>query len=305
MEPNLVHMPSSEAGKRKIRLSRARWKKVDLFQTLAMIGLALLALFMLLPIVFIINHAFKPISELFLYPPRFWSNHPTLFNFQQLILKSQTTVIPFSRYLFNSVLTTAVTVAGTIFVSSMAAYAFAKQRFIGRGLFFSFTIVALMFAPETVAIPRYLVIANLGIMDTFFVHVLPLLAAPVGVFLMKQFMDQIPNELIEAAKIDGAKEFVVFFRIALPICMPAVATIGILAFQGAWSQTETSVLFTHTESMKTLPYYTMTLTNGLANNVVGQGVAAAAGLIMFVPNLVVFLLFQRRVLNTMAHSGIK
>jgi len=305
MGPNLVHIPTSKAGKRRIRLSLARWKKIDLFQVFAMTGLTLLAIFMLLPIVFIMNHAFKPISELFLYPPRFWTNQPTLFNFQQLLLKSQTAVIPFSRYFFNSALTTLVTVAGTIFVSSMAAYAFAKQRFIGRELFFSFTIVALMFAPETVAIPRYLVIANLGIMDTFLVHVLPLLAAPVGVFLMKQFMEQIPNELIEAAKIDGAKEFVVFFRIALPICMPAVATIGILAFQGSWSQTETSVLFTQTESMKTLPYFTMTLTNGLANNVVGQGVAAAAGLMMFVPNLVVFLLFQRRVLNTMAHSGIK
>jgi len=305
MEPDLIHVQPAKGIKRRLKRTRIRWRKIDLFQVFAMTGLTLLALFMLLPIVFILNHAFKPISELFLYPPKFWSNQPTLFNFQQLILKSQTTVIPFSRYLFNSVLTTLVTVAGVIFVSSMAAYAFAKQRFIGRNLFFSFTIVALMFAPETVAIPRYLVIANLGIMDTYLVHVLPLLAAPVGVFLMKQFMDQIPGELIEAAKIDGAREFVIFFRIALPICMPAVATIGILAFQGAWSQTETSVLFTFTESMKTLPYYMLTLTNGLANNVVGQGVAAAAGLIMFVPNLVVFLLFQRRVLSTMAHSGIK
>jgi len=111
-------------------------RKLDPFQAFTILGLTVLALFMLLPIVFIINHAFKPISELFLYPPRFWSYQPTLFNFQQLILKSQTTVIPFSRYLFNSVLTTVLTVAGTIFVSSMAAYAFAKQRFIGRELFF-------------------------------------------------------------------------------------------------------------------------------------------------------------------------
>lgn len=280
-------------------------RKVDAFQIVTMVWLTLLAIFMLMPIVFIINHAFKPISELFLYPPRFWSSQPTLFNFQQLLLKSQATAIPFTRYLFNSITTTAVTVTGVIFVSSMAAFAFSKQQFIGRQLFFSFTIIALMFAPETVAIPRYLVIANVGIMDTYLVHVLPLLAAPVGVFLMKQFMDQIPNELIEAAKIDGAKDWVVFVRIALPVCMPAVATVGILAFQGSWAQTETSVLFTHTESMKTLPYYTMTLTNGLANNVVGQGIAAAAGLIMFIPNLVIFLLFQRRVLSTMAHSGIK
>ncbi|MBP1990704.1 carbohydrate ABC transporter permease [Paenibacillus eucommiae] len=309
MEPGPAHNPQVDGARPADRRFRIRFRlrigKLDPFQTFTMIGLSLLALFMLLPIVFIINHAFKPISELFLYPPRFWSSQPTWFNFQQLILKSQTTVIPFSRYLFNSVLTTGVTVAGVIFISSMAAYAFSKQRFMGSGLLFSFTIVALMFAPETVAIPRFLVIANLGIMDTYLVHVLPLLAAPVGVFLMKQFIDQIPNELIEAAKIDGAQEFMVFFRIVLPVCMPAVATIGILAFQGSWAQTETSSLFTHTESMKTLPYYTMTLTNGLANNVVGQGIAAAAGLIMFLPNLVVFLLFQRRVLNTMAHSGIK
>lgn len=284
---------------------RGRRRKVDGFQIVTMVWLTVLAVFMLMPIVFIINHAFKPISELFLYPPRFWSSQPTLFNFQQLLLKSQTLAIPFTRYLFNSITTTAVTVAGVIFVSSMAAFAFSKLHFIGRHLFFSFTIIALMFAPETVAIPRYLVIANVGIMDTYLVHILPLLAAPVGVFLMKQFMDQIPNELIEAAKIDGARDWVIFLRIALPVCMPAVATVGILAFQGSWSQTETSVLFTHTESMKTLPYYTMTLTNGLANNVVGQGIAAAAGLIMFIPNLVVFLLFQRRVLSTMAHSGIK
>lgn len=284
---------------------RLRLKRFDLFQWTLGTFLLLLAVFMFLPIVFIINHAFKPITELYLYPPRFLVSEPTLFNFQQIFLKSQTMLIPFTRYLFNSVLTTALTVVSVIFVSSLAAYAFSKHRFSGSRFFYSLTIVSLMFAPETVAIPRYLIVSNLEIMNTYLVHVLPFVAAPVGVFLMKQFIDQIPKDLIEAAKIDGAKEIVIFLRIVMPVCLPAVATVGILAFQSSWAQTETSVLFTQEDAMKTLPFYVLTLTNGLANNVVGQGVAAAAGLLMFLPNIIIFLLFQRKILTTMAHSGIK
>ncbi len=287
------------------RTRRFRLKRVDSFQLLTVTGLILLALLMVPPIIFIFSHAFKPINELYLYPPRFFVSNPTLFNLQQLFLKSQAVIIPFSRYLFNSILTTTLTVSAVIFISSLAAYAFSKHDFPGKNLFFSLTIVSLMFAPEAVTIPRYLVIANLGIMNTYFVHILPLIAAPVGVFLMKQFTDQIPGALIEAAKIDGAKEFAIFFRIVIPILMPAVATVGILAFQLSWTQIETSTLFTQDDSMKTLPFFVLALTNALGNNVVGQGIAAAAGLIIFVPNLVIFLLFQRKILMTMAHSGIK
>lgn len=281
------------------------WKRIDAFQKISLIFLVLLGLFMALPIIFIVNHAFKPINELFLYPPRFIVQEPTLENFRDLFLKTQTLVIPFTRYLFNSLLTTSATMVSVIVVSAMAAYAFSKHQFPGNKLFFAMTIFALMFAPEAVAIPRYLVIANIGIMNTYLAHVVPLLAAPTSVFLMKQFVDQIPNELLEAAKMDGAKEFTMFFRIVMPICMPAIATVAILTFQTSWSQSETSNLYVQVESLKTLPYYVMTLTNGLANNVVGQGVAAAVGLVMFVPNLIIFLISQRKVLATMAHSGIK
>lgn len=300
-----AELASGPATGTSIRRWLFRKRKADAFQIVTMIGLVLLAIFMLLPIVFIVNHAFKPIGELFLYPPRFWASEATLFNFQQLILKSQTTLIPFSRYLFNSLITTGAAVIGIIFVSAMAAYAFSKHQFKGSKLFFSLTIVALMFAPETVAIPRYLVVVYSGLTDTYLVHILPLLAAPVSVFLMKQFIDQIPDALIEAAQIDGAREWTIFSKIIVPCCMPAVITVGILAFQLSWGQVETSSLFTENDAMKTLPFYMLTLTNGLANNVVGQGVAAAAGLILFGPNLLVFLLFQRKMLNTMAHSGIK
>lgn len=280
-------------------------RKRDAFQVINLIGLILLSIFMLLPILFIMNHAFKPINELFIYPPRFWAENPTLFHAKQLFLKTQTMTIPFSRYLFNSLISTAFSVTGIIVFSIMAAYAFSKHTFPGKGWFFSIIIISLMFAPETVSIPRYIVIANLGIMNTYLVHILPLIAAPVGVFLLKQFIDQIPDALLEAAKLDGAKDLTILARIIAPICMPAIATVGILAFQGAWGQVETSTLYTQAESMKTLPYYAQTLTNGIANNIVGQGMAAVAGLLIFLPNLIIFLLFQRKILATMAHSGIK
>lgn len=283
----------------------AAWRRPDAFQKTAFAFLGLMAAFMLLPIVFVFNHAFKPIHELFLYPPRFWVMEPTGVNFSNLLLKTQSLTIPFTRYLFNSVLTTGLTVVLTIGVSAMAAFAFSKRKFPGSRLCFSIIILSLMFAPETVAIPRYLVIANLGVMDSYAAHIVPLLAAPVSVFLMKQFIDQLPDELMEAARIDGAGDWVIFLRIVLPVCMPAVATVGILTFQSSWNQMETSTLYTQSEALKTLPFFIATLTNGITNNVVGQGIAAAATLLVFLPNLIIFLVFQRRVIATMAHSGIK
>ena len=122
---------------------------------------------------------------------------------------------------------------------------------------------------------------------------------------MKQFMDQIPNEMLEAARMDGAKEWQVFIKIAIPMTMPAVATVAILTFQLAWGNVETSTLFMQDEAMKTFPFFLSTITSGLANNVARQGAAAAAALILFLPNLIIFLLLQRKVIATMAHSGIK
>jgi ABC-type glycerol-3-phosphate transport system permease component len=170
---------------------------------------------------------------------------------------------------------------------------------------FATILLTLMFAPETVGIPRYLVVSNLHIMNTYFGHILPLLASSVGVFLMKQFVDQVPNELLEAAKIDGAREFTVFYKIVIPMIMPAVATVSILTFQTAWGNIETSRLFMQDESMKTFPFFLTTFTTGTVNSVARQGVAAAGALILFLPNFIFFLFFQRKVIATMAHSGIK
>lgn len=289
-----------------VRLRRkSRLNRVDGFQKFLYVLLTLLGLFMILPLIYIFNHALKPYQELFVYPPRIFVQEPTLQNFTELFIVTSSSVVPVTRYLFNSIVTTGLAVLLVTIISAMCAYPLSKHKFPGHRFLFATILLTLMFAPETVGIPRYLVVSKLGIMNSYWGHLLPLLAAPVSVFMMKQFVDQVPNELLEAAKMDGAREFTVFYKIVIPMIMPAVATVAILTFQSAWGNLETSRLFMQDESMKTFPFFLSTLTNGLANTVARQGAAAAAAVILFLPNFIIFLFFQRKVIATMAHSGIK
>ena len=266
-----------------------------------------LALFMLLPMAFIFSHAFKPPDELFAYPPRFFVINPTFKNFIDLFSKMSGSGVPVSRYLFNSIIITGVTIAASILVSSTAAYALSKKRFKLKTTLFAINSVALMFVPIAVTIPRFLIIERIGLMDTFWVHVLPALAMPVGLFLIKQFIDGIPDEIIEAARIDGANDLYIYFQIILPMIKPAIATIAILTFQATWNNADTSSLFINDESLKTFAFYltTLTSTTAGANAVAGQGIAAAASLITFLPNLIIFIFLQSQVMSTMSHSGLK
>lgn len=266
-----------------------------------------LAAFMLLPMIFIFSHAFKPPEELFAYPPRFFVVNPTTKNFTDLFARLSTSNVPVSRYLFNSVMITLVTVAASILVSSTAAYALSKKRFGLKQTLFAINTLALMFVPIAVTIPRFLIIQRLGLLDTFWVHILPMLAMPVGLFLIKQFIDGIPNEVIEAAQIDGASDLGIYWNIILPMIRPAIATIAILTFQAAWNNVDTSALYINSESLKTFAFYLSTLTSSAtgANVVAGQGIAAAASLIVFLPNLIIFIFLQSQVMSTMSHSGLK
>ncbi|MBO1004833.1 carbohydrate ABC transporter permease [Pseudogracilibacillus auburnensis] len=261
--------------------------------------------FMILPIIFIFSTALKPIDELFLYPPRFLVIKPTLQNFGDLFNTTAVTVIPMSKYLFNSIFITATVVFGTIIISTMTGFALSKLDFKMKNIIFEANILAIMFVPAAVAIPRYFIVEKLGLTDTMLGHILPLLALPVSVFLVKQFIDQIPDSLIEAARIDGANNYQVFFRIIIPMVKPALATVAILSFQLAWNNAETSVLYMDSENLKTLAFYMTTLSANIENNVAGQGMAAAASLLMFLPNLIIFLFMQSKVMNTMAQSGLK
>ncbi len=264
------------------------------------------ALVSLLPIVYVICNAFKPLEELFVYPPQFFVRNPTMQNFWDFIYATDVSTVPFTRYLFNSVTVTLTTTALIILVSLCCAYAFSKLKFPGQNGLFKLITVALMFSPEAVVITRYLIVSNLHIIDTFWAHVLPHLALPMGVFLIKQFMDQVPNSLCEAAKIDGANEIRILWSIITPAVLPAVGAVLIIAFQNVWGDMTTSTLYTTSESMKTLPYFVNSLTSGLtATSVARKGATAAAGLLMLLPNFIIFAVLQKSMIATMVTSGIK
>lgn len=263
-----------------------------------------MAIFMILPVVFIINQAFKPLDELFMFPPRFFVIRPTFQNFEDLWRTSSVTGVPMTRYLFNSIVSTSITVFLSIMVTASAAYVLSKKKFKAKNWLFSVNQVALMFVPIAVSIPRFIIINQVRLMDNFLVHIFPALALPVGLFLVKQFMDQVPDAVIEAAKLDGANDFQILLKIIIPLVKPALATVGILTFQISWNATESSALYITNETLRTFAFYLSSLTNA-TNTVAGVGMAAAAGLIMFLPNLFIFILLQSKVMNTMTHSGVK
>ena len=264
-----------------------------------------LALITGLPIVYIIFHAFKPMEELFAFPPKFITTNPTFDNFRQLFKASRSAGIPLSKYVFNSVLITLSVVFSSMILSSAAAYAMSKLKFKGRDFVFNLNQLAIMFVPVAVMIPRYLVVEFLGLTDTYWSQILPLIPLPVSVFLLKQFVDTVPDSLIEAAYMDGATELHVYFKIILPMIKPALATAAILVFQQVWGNLEASNYYINDEGLKSLVFYMNTLASANGNTVAGQGVQAAASLIMFIPNLVLFCILQNKFMNTMAHSGIK
>ena len=282
-------------------------KKVTAAGVFQFIFVTIYALVCIIPIIFIINHAFKPLSELFLFPPNFFVINPTMRNFHELFFAMGLSPVPFTRYLFNSVVVTGSIVVFSVLFNTMGAYPLSKFNFKGKKIIFNSIIISLMFVPSTVGITRFLVVSNLGIMNTYFGHILPLLAMPISIFLIKQFMDQIPETLSEAAKIDGASDWKIFSNIIVPNIKPAIGTAAILSFQAAWMNTETSVLYMTSDSMNTLPFFVATLNAGIGGTagVARQGASAAAGLMMFVPNLIIFIILQKSMMRSLVHSGIK
>lgn len=262
-----------------------------------------LAVLMGAPIIYIFCHAFKPMDELYAFPPKFFVSHPSTINFKNLFQQAAGATIPFSRYVYNSLVVTVAVVLLSILISTMAGFALSKMNFKLKNVIMEVNNLALMFVATAVVIPRYLTISAIGILDTWWAHILPLIAMPVCLFLIKQFMDQVPNSLLEAAQLEGAGSFTIYLKIILPMVKPAIATGAILAFQQVWNNVETSNLFTSSESIRTLAFYMNTLSG--VGTVQGQGMAAAAALIMFIPNLVLFIIMQSNVMDTMAHSGLK
>lgn len=255
---------------------------------------------MLLPVLYTVVQAFKPMEELFIFPPRFTVENPTLKNFKLIGQLADNLWVPFSRYTFNSVFVSAAGTAGNVIIASMAAYPLAKNDFPGKKFLFKIVTVALLFSGGVLGLAQYIIMAKLHMINTYWALILPSVATPMGLFLMKQFMEGISTSLLEAARIDGMNEFRIYWSIVMPNVKPAWLTMIIFAFQGMWSMTGGN--FIYKEELKMLPTALAQIQSG---GIARAGVAAAANLLMFIPPVIMFLVTQSSIMETMAHAGIK
>ena len=250
--------------------------------------LVLLGLFMIFPIYLSVIQSLKPVEELFLFPPRLYVQNITDQNFADLLATASNLWVPFSRY-----------VAQLLF-SSSAAYALSKVAFPGAKALNKIIEIALLFTSTVLYIMQYMVMATLGMIDTYFAIILPYIATPMGLFLMRQFMGQLPDSMIEAAKLDGASHIRICWQIVMPNVKPAWLTLLIFAFQGAWQITGYS--FIYNEALKPIPTVMQQIS---AAGIARAGVAAAAVVITMLPPIIVFVFCQSSVMETMATSGLK
>ncbi|MCR5503054.1 MAG: carbohydrate ABC transporter permease [Lachnospiraceae bacterium] len=262
--------------------------------------LFLVAFIMAFPIIYAVSSALKPLDELFKFPPRIFAQHPTTDNFSDLFVTMGKSWVTFSRYLFNTVFITFLGTAGHLIIASMGAFVLAKYEFPGNAIFFKIITVAMMFTGYVTQIPNYLILNKLGWIDTYWAIIIPAFASPMGLFLMKQFMEGLPTSLIEAAKIDGANEWKVFTGIVMPNVKPAWMTLIIFSVQALWNNKAS--MYIYSEERKTLVYALQQIqSGGIART--GQG-AAVLVVVMIVP-IIIFIFSESQILETMASSGLK
>ncbi len=255
---------------------------------------------MVLPMVYAIGNAFKPLDELFLFPPRFIPKNPTLNNFKGISALFTETMVPFSRYLTNTLWITIFGTTISIFIACGAGYVLEKKKFPMKQKIFKLIQTALLFAGGVTTIPSFLVISKLGVIDTYWSIFLPAFGASFNVFLMKQFMGNVPDTLLEAARIDGAGEQKIFWTIVMPSVKSAWMTLIIFSFQSFWGQTGGNTVYS--EELKTLPY---ALSQAMAAGISRTGESAAISMLMMLVPITVFVITQSNVIETMMSSGIK
>ena len=284
-----------KADKGQKRLSRSKGGDIFLFTVILFF-----AAFMALPFVYSIIQSVKPMEEIFIFPPRLFVKNPTLNNFYEMFQLTNNLWVPFDRYLFNSIF---VTVCATFFhvvLSSMAAFALAKGRFKGRQFIFDMVVLSLLFTFEVARVPQYIIMSKMHMIDKIWALLLPPIAAPLGLFLIKQFVGQLNDAIIESARIDGASEISLFWRIIMPNIKPAWMTLIIFSFQTIWNREASE--FIYSESLKVLPTILRQISSsGLAR----AGVGSAAAVVLLIPPIVTFVIAQNNVMETMVHSGIK
>lgn len=261
------------------------------------------AVFMSLPLVFTISNAFKPLDEIFTFPPKFFVRNPTLKNFTDLVGIFSDSWVPFSRYVFNTFFIAIVGTTGHVLLASMAAYPLAKINFPGRKILFSIVVLSLMFTAYVTQVPNYMIISYLGLINTYWAILLPAFSMTLGLYLMKQFMEQIPDSLLEAGKIDGASEYRIYWQIVMPIVRPAWLTLIIFSLQNLWTNgSVTSHKYIYSEQLKTVDYVFGQIASG---GIVRTGPVAAVTFLMMLVPITVFIITQSSIIQTMSTSGLK
>lgn len=280
----------------KKRLSRSIGGDIVLIVILVLFGIV-----MLLPIVYALVTSLKPNNELWIFPPRLYVSNPTLENYSDLFELMDTAWVPFSRYFFNTLLITLVGSVGHILIATMCAYPLACYRFPGSKFIFNLIQTALMFSASVTAIPSFIIMSRLNLVDSYWALLLPAFASSLGLFLMKQFMEQIVHpSLLESAELDGASEFTKCFTIVFPMVKPAWLTLAIFCVQTLWTVGSTPYIYT--ENLKTLNY---AMSQIVSAGIARQGVGAAVSVVMLIVPLLFFIVSQSNVVETMASSGIK
>ena len=267
--------------------------------TLLFILMGICGVFMVLPLVMIVNNALKPLDEIYQYPPRIFVRNPSLTNFSDLFVLMNESWVPFSRYILNTIIITVGGMVGHVIVASLAAYPLAKHKFPGKALLFSMVVLSMMFSWTVTQIPQYLIISWLGINNTYAALVLPAWSFGMGLYLMKQFMEQLPDSLMESARLQGATEWQIFWHIVMPNVRPAWLTLAIFQFQQMWGNT--GGMFLRSEELKPLQYALQQITSG---GVSRAGAGAAVTFIIAAIPITFFLVCQSSILETMTTSGM-
>lgn len=263
--------------------------------------LILMGAFMFLPMLYVIMQSLKPLDELWMFPPRFYVMSPTLKNYSDLFRLMSTSWVPFSRYIFNTVLISVLGTLGNLLLSSLAAYALAKIKFPGRGWIFEVIVLSLMFNSTVTAIANFLTMSTLHWVDTYLALIIPAWGSSLGLYLMKNFMEtSVSDAVLESARLDGASEFTTFLKIAMPMVKPAWLTLIIYSFQGLWNAGNS--IYIYSEQLKTFNYAISQIVNaGIAR----AGAAAASQVIMMAVPIIVFVISQSNIIETMGSSGMK
>ena len=295
----------SKKKERKVKIKNGKVKKrFKISRLLVLILVGCLVCFCAFPLIALICRAFMPLDELYVFPPRIFVRHPTFQNYRDLLTSLSSSTVPFTRYVFNSLWVTVVTVFCTIIVCSMGAYGMVKHKPIGAALIFTIVVAALGFSGHVTKIPSYMIVSGVGLMDSYAALIVPSVATAYNFFLMKQFCEQLPDSLLEAARIDGAKELRIFWTIVMPLLKPAWSTLCVLTFISSWNDSFSPLVYIHSDAMKTLPLAIQTISGG-AGVVARSGTPAAAALLTTAPTIIIYLIMKGQVLQTMAYSGIK